>query len=421
MMVRRLDIVPERDAPTAGAPAGSASGGGGGSGLRAIDSWLDVLEKMLRLPGTQRAAIRDELAEHLRERVRDLTLAGIAEGQAVRVALGELGEAGALARRLHKANRWSRRRLLMNASLLGLGAVVVTAGVVTMSPARLALDASIFEDVSRQAPPAALTEHTTDIVLEDTTLREFFEGIGESIDMALLVPWEELEGHGVAVDDPRSIKLKNVTIAQALGAVIELTEGMEQFEWRHHDGMIEIATRETFDEREIVLVSYRIDGILEAVWLRHDLSAEDAKEQITDLLMTMVDPESWRDYGGSLAQMKIVGGRLFIEAPKRMQEKIQWILAELSKDVETLETADAQTGAGAVGDVGRREAGSRRLLGSGMDGGAGSSGIGGVGRREAGSRRLLGSGMDGGAGSSGIGGSGHGGTGGGGGGAGTGR
>ena len=38
----------------------------------AIDQWLGMFTRFLRLPGEQSRAIKDELDSHMRERVRDL-------------------------------------------------------------------------------------------------------------------------------------------------------------------------------------------------------------------------------------------------------------------------------------------------------------------------------------------------------------
>ena len=77
----------------------------------AIGVWLDLLVKLLRLPARECEAIRDELESHLRERVRDLVVAGTTEDDAVRVAVGELGDAASLAARYREARAYPRRRL----------------------------------------------------------------------------------------------------------------------------------------------------------------------------------------------------------------------------------------------------------------------------------------------------------------------
>ncbi len=102
------------------------------SGRDPIGDWLDVLESMLGVPAARRRAIRQELEDHLRSRVDDLTITGLSEPEAVRAAVGELGETADLARRFREAAAVNRRRLWMHAAIFGLvgGAIAIgTVGV----------------------------------------------------------------------------------------------------------------------------------------------------------------------------------------------------------------------------------------------------------------------------------------------------
>src|SRR5688572_13241848 len=100
----------------------------------AIDAWLNIFVRLLRLSEKQRTEIRSELQEHLRERTRDLMLAGHSEAKSVRIAIEELGETARLARSFESANRPHIRRWLMYSSMLGLTAAVFVTGAVVLTP-----------------------------------------------------------------------------------------------------------------------------------------------------------------------------------------------------------------------------------------------------------------------------------------------
>jgi len=152
-----------------------------------IDAWLTILERLLRLPETQRRAIRDELEVHLRERVRDLMLAGAGEAESLRVAFGEIGDAAEFARQLERSNRWGTRRLLMNLSLFGLSAAAVTAGVLALSPARSQVGGSIFQDASSPSePPAAIADRHVSIE-GGTTVEDVIKLIDAAVPQAVIV------------------------------------------------------------------------------------------------------------------------------------------------------------------------------------------------------------------------------------------
>lgn len=108
----------------------------------AADAWLDRVTAMLRVPMAEREAIRAELNEHLRERIRDLMLSGAGEGAATSQAIGELGDAAMLARRYQEAIEPSSRRSLMHvgiataatAALVFSGAALFQGGATPPAP-----------------------------------------------------------------------------------------------------------------------------------------------------------------------------------------------------------------------------------------------------------------------------------------------
>ena len=102
-----------------------------------IDAWLDVLTTLLRLPDERRDAVRDELSDFLNDRVRDLMVADMSEADAVRHAIGELGDIAGLAQRLNRANRPPVRRWLMSLAWLTIGAGAVATAIVATSPSIL--------------------------------------------------------------------------------------------------------------------------------------------------------------------------------------------------------------------------------------------------------------------------------------------
>ena len=125
----------------------------------AIDGWLNMLARLLRLPAAEQQAIRDELAEHLHERMRDLMLGGATEQEALRTSISELGEAADLAQRFRAARRYRIRRTAMHASLVVLGAGFMGLGLLTLQPATpvspvriSAFETQLAEAVCRMLP-----------------------------------------------------------------------------------------------------------------------------------------------------------------------------------------------------------------------------------------------------------------------------
>jgi hypothetical protein len=134
----------------------------------------------------------------------------------------------------------------------------------------------------------------------------------------------------VTRDDAVTMSLRDVPASQALNLLASTVGNSgNPFDWRARDGMIEFGLRHSLDAHEVELLSYDIGSTLKIIAAEFNTPNRDAAEQICDLLTSLVDPVNWADNGGDLAQMRLVGGRLFVQAPRRMQTKVQWILDQL--------------------------------------------------------------------------------------------
>jgi hypothetical protein len=313
----------------------------GGDSSASIDAWLNVVSRLMHLPEATRREICSELREHLRERVRDLLLlggAGSDERDALRQAIDELGETAQLARRFEAANQPRTRRTVMHALLALVGAGAVAAGVMTFTPNRNASPTAFTRYESASAvvaePPKSLTDAKCALAA-DASLRDALESVITQANVGLMVDWGQIESNGVDPSAPLGLSFKDMPGTRALTLIAQTAGGasgggLGAVDWRMRDGeLVEFGLRSELDRREIELITYDITETLLFISNSFTDSADEAVTQVTDLLTTMVEPERWRDNGGDLAHMKFVGGRLFIEAPRRMHERVRWILDQL--------------------------------------------------------------------------------------------
>lgn len=307
----------------------------GGDSASSIDAWLNVASRLMHLPESTRAEISSELREHLRERVRDLLLSGCDEAHAVRQAIDELGETAQLARRFEAANKPQSRRPLMHAMLTLLGAGAVAAGVMTFSPNHSGSNpASRYEAAAANAaPPKALADLRCSLVAE-TSLRDALQSVIDEAGVGLMVDWGEIQNNGVEVDAPLGIVFTGMPGPQALTLIAQSGGGgVFGLDWRmRENNLVEFGLRSSLDRREIELLTYDIAETLAIIADHFANSREEANKQVMELLTSMVEPENWQDNGGDLASMKLVGGRLFVQAPSRMQGKVKWMLDQLPND-----------------------------------------------------------------------------------------
>ena len=155
----------------------------GGGAERTVSAWLDVLVRLLRLPRSLQDEIRLELQGHLSERIRDLILSGHTEDQATRTAIGELGEASDLAQRYKDANRFAKRRLVMNLTLLTACLGVAGIGVVTLTGSDDQIEARIFQAPALSGLAAESLEAKIDVAFDQTPLEEVLDFLRQTEDL----------------------------------------------------------------------------------------------------------------------------------------------------------------------------------------------------------------------------------------------
>ena len=293
-----------------------------------VGAWLGVLERMLRLPSREAAAIREELESHVRERVRDLVVTGMDEGEAVRCAVSELGDAAALAQRYRRARALPRRRLMMNLAMLGLTGVVVAGGAVTLSQPRKdgGVPVSVFEPAALSEQASEAAQRTFSIEAREETLENVLKMAAQLAGVSLDPMWRTIEESGVPRDAGVTYIDSSATVGEVMNAIaddVALT-GSSRLDYRLDDGVLRVSTAGWFDRQEMLLASYDISG----------LAAGVEPDEVVMVLHTYVHPDAWIDNGGDLGKMSVVGERLFVQAPRRFHRQIQWFLAQLSEGAE---------------------------------------------------------------------------------------
>ncbi len=336
---------------------------------RSIESWLVVFGRLLQLPDATKQAIRDELDQHLRERVRDLVLAGTNETEALRLAIEELGSAADLAQRFKTANRPNRRRLIMHATIIGIGAAsLVTAGMFVSSTGR---PAAMYYD-----PPAGIDERADladvpiSVTFDETRLDQVFDYFAKVVESDLVTYWSVLEECGVSRDKLVTIRLERKRpLSQVIGLVLASAAetGWPVIDWRYGDGLMEFSTRQYFDCRELRLAAFDVTGVLDGLAERSLTTDAAAAERLCELIFEYVEPTAWQANGGRIAQLTVVGTTMLIRAPQRIHAEVEWILSQLSAE----RGSGVRGGRGGRGGVGGAGSGSGGRGGPGGNGGTG--------------------------------------------------
>ncbi|MFZ2874027.1 MAG: permease prefix domain 1-containing protein [Phycisphaerales bacterium] len=363
-----------------------------GTSPDSIDAWLNVLAALMRGPRDEVDAVREELASHLRERVRDLMLSGASEADATSRAIAELGDAASLARRFQDAIVPSQRRSRMQiavltvsvaaaafggATLLGPAApntpdpsrtavrsLVTAAGVSALAcpPERgsgpVAIELAVVPSL-RALPladtPATLMPHALFTPPEDDALSiasgiqttpEPTVTVGQLIKLLesggqpVAVRWDLLEQSGVSRDQHFASPGGPCSAADLLAALNASQEHGDLLGLRLRNGTLVLATNEYFDRQETGLITFDLSPVIE-----HRRAASikevDPAEIVTEakgLVESLVFPDTWANNGGDRASSREFGARVFFEAPARYRPKIKWVLDQLLSDASPATT-----------------------------------------------------------------------------------
>lgn len=350
-------------------------------------SWLDVLETLLPLSDAERKGIRDELASHLRERVRDLTLSGTNEHDAVRIAIAELGDAADLAKSYSHVKslwpRWARSNTMKVtlASVLVVSLVVggfALRGIGQQQQAEQSLQQAqsayktaladvlqnsdkawwdahaannnaaqsasspLFAGRLRLETPATPADQFPDITVDfgqDMTWRKLMDAIAKASNMGMVTNFNVIESElGISGDSTIGMDIHGMKLQAAIQMlnqdIIRVTDN--KLAIRVHDNTIEVATERYFDERESETRTYSLDALVRqhieksAPASPSRLQAEErVGEQVVGILQDMVNPTMWVSNGGTLSSMRQFGSKLFITAPQRHFKSIEWVLTEI--------------------------------------------------------------------------------------------
>ncbi len=366
----------------AGTGAATASAAPGPEAGPSIGGWLGVLATML--PRRQAESIREELETHLRDRVRDLMVGGLNEAESTKRAIAELGEAAELAGKYRALQNEPRRRLAMYGTMFAAAGAIVALGfstiwgrqpgaelararaeneavknllvqtltqaqgdgqpalayeVLARAGARQPENADVpvlsrllaARGVTFVASPESGLEFKADVKFVQTPASEVLEAVEKFAKMPVQVNWGQLKQAGLEPKTPITLHAKQVGADVILRALNEATGvvGDAPIDWRAANGVLEVGLRNHFDKRELKLVIYDLESIIAARQEKYGEERAKIVDEVVKLVSEFVYPDGWRDNGGDLAKMTVVGDRMFVDAPERFHKQIKWMLDQL--------------------------------------------------------------------------------------------
>ena len=318
-----------------------------------FEIYLTLLSRLLRLNPAQKAAISDELRDHLEERLETLIQEGASREQAIKAAMEEFGDVTGLALDLTKASRTPLRKIAVRSTIAVSAFAVLIVGWLTffVPEHRIAAPHVVHADqpktVEEQAKnvvvldaraeisglqddelfPEFLAASTT-VQFEDVPLHEACRFLEATHKVPVALHRSALADFGLDADLPVNLNLKEISFEEVLN---QLTR-KSGLAWHVDGGLVQISTTEQEESRYLT----RQYDLSELVARGHNVK--------TILQILRMDTEKWQDVDGEGGTSAVVGESLIVSQTYHDQRRISLALAVINQPPESASLVGKCTG-----------------------------------------------------------------------------
>jgi len=212
----------------------------------------------------------------------------------------------------------------------------------TVGFAAVLIFASVLHAQSPSNTAAAKTDsieaklrQRTSIKLDTLTAEQAIQKLQETHPLNLVIDWDGLKDKGLSRTQVLSGELTNVTIFEAITVVLQ-EAGCFDIPPVTPDGNLMRIIAQPKTETRVYVVSKILDR------LQHELAPPStapssgvpvtAADRLVQAINSHVEPETWRDNGGTIGSITTLGFRLVITQTPAALEKIESLLKQLEKD-----------------------------------------------------------------------------------------
>lgn len=299
-----------------------------------ITGWLDVLTSMLPLSEPQRSQVRDEIEDHLRSRVDDLLITGMSEPEAVRVAVGELGETAELAQLITSAHqRTTPRRRIMNTALIitaiagmSIGGYSLTTGSNNTNGTKNTMIAGA--GAAGIASVAAAEDESSDsevhsFEVKNKSMKEVLTSIASTFDRTVEISWDVQRSElGAALNVHYGNFIGEYNFTQAIDAFKSIfREEIRGYKLTITDDAILYQSYDEFQKAKIINMIYATPS-----WIGGTSERQNYAESLEELLKVKHDL--------SYASIRVVDQAIIVAAPPEIHAELGKLAAELDAIIQ---------------------------------------------------------------------------------------
>jgi hypothetical protein len=175
----------------------------------------------------------------------------------------------------------------------------------------------------------ALNFRFGELNIHSATFEQVIANLAERAHANIDVQWETMQTAGVSRTTKVRLHLWDVTLAQALTTVLSETQANTTRPKYHVEGGVIVVSAGTDVPAECVTVIYNVRDILEIEEAASGGLPQEATEMLAKLIVETVDPDSWRDAGGSIGAIREFSGLLIITHTVEGHEQILRLIEQL--------------------------------------------------------------------------------------------
>jgi hypothetical protein len=188
---------------------------------------------------------------------------------------------------------------------------------------------------------ASLEKTRASMKVASAPLESVVNRLAEVSGQNIYVDWVALDDSRIGPREEVTLDLQNVPVAVLLRAALkEAGRGKRPLDYCIIDGVVRISTADDLHQYVVTRV-YNVRDLIEQDVARGAKSSKaghtpaEAAERLTHVIQEAVDPNSWRDAGGSSGMIRELGGRLIITQTPSNQDAVLGLLSALRRSTQT--------------------------------------------------------------------------------------
>ncbi len=303
-----------------------------------FEIYLSLLGRLLRLSPAQKAAISDELRDHLEQRLAELMQSGLSRDVALQTAMDEFGDVTGLALDLTRVTRTPLRKVVMRSTIVASTVAALIVGWVTLfvPEHRVAAPSTVQAQSKEEAtttelpnasmPPVDSQQLTmndeelfpdflkkrADFRCVQMPLLDVCQSLEATFDVPIVLHHSVTEG-GVSKDAPFNFEIDGLTFEELLN---HLSRQL-QLAWRVDSGIVQITSPEE------VRYQTRYHDLHKLTTLGNPLTAVVGMVQLA--------AENWEEVSGAPGKTALLGESLIVRQTYQNHRRIARILAALER------------------------------------------------------------------------------------------